>query len=110
MTVWRVYLPEWHTAYLSDHLEVDGQNECKAAFAEYEGRVREEDWRVTHVGSMRPSRYRLELRLPNLKGEFRYKEHAAENRDALGPEAVIVARGSAEERELLSYGRRRLPA
>jgi hypothetical protein len=109
MTAWRVYRPEWLTVYVSDRLEVEGQDQCQVRFRDYAGRVRSEDWRLCPVGSVRPARYKLMVRLPNLKGEFKEESKARKLLATLGGQAVLVTQGSAEERELLAYGRRRLP-
>ena len=105
---WRVYKPEWVIVYTSERLEVDGRTQCRDRFTEdYEGRVRDGDWRIKGVGSFRPQHQVLELKLPNMAGECKAKELA----EALqvGQGGVLVEGGSPEERELLSYGSRRLP-
>jgi hypothetical protein len=110
MGTFMVYLPEWQVRHTSEELEVMGQKECKDHFEQnYAGRVREEDWQVRGAGNFRPQRQVLRLRLPNLKGECKDEAEAEALRSGLGDQAVLVARGSAEERELLSYGKRRLP-
>jgi hypothetical protein len=110
MSTYMVYLPEWQVVFTSDELEVMGQRECGGHFEQkYAGRVREEDWRICGKGNMRPQRQVLQLRLPNLKGEFTDQPEAESLRAGLGELAVLVPRGGVEERELLSYGRRRLP-
>lgn len=107
---WRVYLSEWLTVYTSDQLEVPGQEECKAAYArKYGGRVRQEDVRIKPAGRLRPSHQALQLRLPNLKGEFKDRTEAADLLQAMGSGGWLVRRGSPEEQELLDYGKKMLP-
>jgi hypothetical protein len=109
--LWKVYLPEWVAAYTSVQLEVDGQRECEHVYEQiYAGRVRDEDRRIRNPGQLRPGRRVLELRLPNLQGEFKDRDEADELRGERGDEAVVVLAGSPEERELSDYGRRMLPA
>jgi hypothetical protein len=109
--LWRVYLPEWVIAHTAAELEVPGDKECRDVFEElYRGKVREADWRIRNPSGFRPGRRVLELRRPNLQGEFK-DEHDAEGlRAERGEEAVVVLAGSPEERELSDYGRRMLPA
>lgn len=104
---WRVYLAEW----LVVHSCEGDSPECWDHFAEkYAGRVRDEDRRVrvTDTGQ------RLELRLPNLKGEFKDKAEADrlatelfESPSGCVPE--VVPRGSEQEKALLDYGKKMLP-
>ena len=108
---WRVYRPEWVVAYTSSQLEVDGQEECKAEFRErFRGRVRDEDQRIRNPDGFRPGRRVLELRLPNLQGEYKEREDAERLLAERGDGAVVVRQGSPEERELTDYGRRMLRA
>ncbi len=108
--VWRVYKPEWLVAYISDELEAKGEAECRERFHQkYEGRVLDKDWCISAMGVRKPGRRHLQLRLPNLKGEFRCLPDAEHLQAGLGRHASLVVRGSPEERELLAYGKRRLP-
>jgi hypothetical protein len=112
---WRAYLTEWLTVWTSDALEVMGQRECRDVFArKYEGRVRPEDMRIRSAGPLRPSPQALQLRLPNLRGEYKdYGDAVALASDLMdGHEAilcVVVQRGSSEERSLLDYSKKMLP-
>lgn len=99
--LWKAYRPEWlitHTART--------EAECAAVFhASHAGRIRDEDVRYReHVGL-----WALELRLPNLKGEFKTREladrYATEQVDQ---NTVVVARSSRDEMKLLEYGKRKL--
>lgn len=100
--IWKVYQPDWLIvcATTSDLL-------CRDYFDRfYAGRVRDEDVRYNSaVGGT----FVLELRLPNLKGEFKYK-HLAEAWVELHPAkgTEIVARSSRAEMKLLEYGKRKL--
>jgi len=104
---WRVYLPEWLAVYTAGYMGDPGEQECRKYFArKYGGRVRDEDWRVRPGG---PDGWPvLEVRLPNLRGEFKDEAEATDCWIEL-PHARMVRRGSAEERELLDYGKKKLP-
>lgn len=113
---WRLYVREWVCVYTSTASGTEGQDECRELFEKtYRGRVLDSEWRVVQ-GSHALFAW-LELFLPNLAGEFRDWAAADELSDELAevnsPAALsvfIVQRGTREERELLDYGRRRLPA
>jgi hypothetical protein len=105
---WRVYLPEWLIVYSSNAFTEQGKAECLQHFADrYAGRVREEDWRVVCSVTSKPGGwpYLLELRLPNLRGEFKDRQDVPVY-DA--EDAYLVRRGSAEEQALLEYGKKML--
>jgi hypothetical protein len=114
---WRVYLAEWVTVYTSDMFVRFGDDECEAVFGQrYKGRVRDGDWRVIPVTAGHPEAVVprvLQLRLPNLRGEFKSEADAwwlaGELLDATGQSPHVVQRGSAEERALLEYGKKMLP-
>lgn len=106
---WRVYAPEWLSVYTSDQLEVPGMRECQAVFdLTYAGRVRLTDMRIKGIGLMRPAHYCLQLRLWNLKGEYKDRREVLDHSIEI-PHAHLVQRGSPEERELTEYGKRMLP-
>ena len=112
---WRVYLTEWLTVYTSDEVEVLGAGECRDVYSrKYAGRVRSADWRISSAREIRPSPRCLQLRLPNLCGEFKDHNDALELASRLmdghkdGP-CDLVRRGSDEEKELLEYGKKKLP-
>lgn len=110
---WRVYLNEWVTFYSSDAHGPEGEAECRAHFdRKYKGRVREQDWRVTCsvTSTLGGWPYLLELRLPNLRGEFKDRMDALALPSGHSPEARIVQRGSPQEQALLEYGVKMLPA
>jgi hypothetical protein len=110
-----VYLTEWLTVYVGDGLEVTAQRDCEAIFERvYRGRVREEDWRVRNPSALRPGPRVLQLRLPNRRGEFKDAADAVALAGDLmdghkDGTCAIVLRGSAEERDLLEYGKKKLP-
>lgn len=116
---WRVYLTEWLFAYTADALGVAGDDECLSVFRRrYEGRVSDEDWRVVPAIRGRPSEVRsLQLRMPNRRGEFKdYNDAVRLASDLLDQDpaggnavAVVVQRGSDEEKALLDYGKKKLP-
>jgi hypothetical protein len=98
---WRVYLREWVIVYPGS----PGKAECARHFeSRYAGRVRDQDWRIVPGAGG----YRLELRLPNLKGEYRDRADALEHYTEL-PHAYLVQAGTPEEKALLGYGRKMLP-
>lgn len=113
---WRLYRAEWLIVYTSDQTGQDGKAECRAAYArKYGGRVRPEDVRVVpaimgRLGGDGP--HCVQLRLPNLKGEFKNPEDAlalGQELAAAGSTCDLVRRGSPEEQALLDYGKKMLP-
>jgi hypothetical protein len=115
---WRLYVPEFTEVYTSDSAGVLGHEECRSVFADrYRGRVPLTDCRIVPMRSAQPSRYRLELLLPNLRGEWKDEDDAKQAyavadlaRDDKPDEQrpVLVRHGSKEEQELLATLRRRL--
>ena len=107
--MYRVYCNQWLVFFTSKAAGESGRAECGARFhEEYEGRVCEEDVRFeTPADGL--GRSFLLLRMPNCCGEF--TDQAAAERHAGGhgdhPHQVVPA-DSAQERELLAYGVRRL--
>jgi hypothetical protein len=106
---WKVYLPEWLIVYTAGVSGTEGRDECRRHFdGRYQGRMRSEDWRL--VNTQYPQ---LQVRLPNLHGEFKdYSDAvalASELVDDRGGTAHVVQRGSAEEKALLDYSRKMLP-
>ncbi len=100
---WRVYLREWLTVYTADVTGSDGRDECQRHFwSKYRGRVRGED--VMYVNTQYPQ---LQLRLPNLKGEFKDEADARWSFTVhAGQEEAprVVQCGSPQEQALLEYG------
>ena len=114
---WRVYMDEWLIVWTGDAPGPEGQAECLSHFqVKYQGRVRERDWRVVPgIRGVELARapYCLQLRLPNLRGEYKDQDCALAQVASVscpGRNAEVVRRGSAQERELLDYGRKMLPA
>jgi hypothetical protein len=109
--MYRVFCSQWLPAFTSSLTGEAGAAECEAVFAaKYEGRVHGKDWRIDAPDNAYGRSF-LMLRLPNCCGEFTgeadAQARAGENGHEDHPHQVVVA-GSAEERELLAYGRRRL--
>ena len=101
---WRVYLAEWLIVWTSDADGPEGVDECWDYFErKYKGRVREEDRRVVPAiigrGGGATGPYCVQLRLPNLQGEYKDEADARElsvERVLMAGEAVsAVQRGSA---------------
>jgi hypothetical protein len=107
---YRVYCRQWLPAHTSQNTGREGEIECVGAFVAYEGRVLDDDWRIDAPDNGYGRSF-LMLRLPNCCGEFTgevdAQARAGENGHEDHPHQVVAA-GSAEERELLAYGRRRL--
>ena len=108
--MYRVYCNQWLPVHTSARVGEEGRRECEGAFAKFRGWVRDEDMRIEAPDNAYGRSF-LMARLPNGCGEFteeadahaRAGEHGHEGH----PHQVVVA-GSAEERELLAYGTRRL--
>lgn len=106
---WCVYVTEFTEVYTSDSAGVLGREECRAVFADkYARRVTEQEWRIMPMRPVQPSRYRLELLLPNLRGEWKDGRSAQGEVKRAGGNAVSVRRGSKEEAEVKAILRRRL--
>ena len=105
-STWRVYLKEWlieASDCTFDSLEKDTFE------PKYGGRVLDEDWRIV-AADEDELEYVLEVRLWNVKGEWKYEEEAQEHarllREVGGhPEAVAVPRNSRQEHVLKDYGK-----
>ena len=116
--LWRVYLPEWLIAYSSHAAAQPGWEECLAWFdTHYAGKAYSSDWRITSLDGLPAAladaegyrgRWVLQLRLNNLRGEFRDKDDAVKLAAELGSDAEVVAKFSREDRKLAGYGKRRL--
>lgn len=103
--LWRVYRPEWMVVGAARNVP-EAEVTLDFMFREYEGRVRPEDVRRVVVGDVR----QLQLRLPNMRGEFKTKGRAEAYVRAEGwTDTTIVVRNSAQDHKLRSYGTRRLP-
>lgn len=105
MSTWCTYRPEFVGVFQSVKSGTLGREECAAKFREeFEGKVRADDWRIVHVATWRPCPFKLELKLPNLHGEFSDEDEANALAASLGPGAVVVPWGSDKEQKLLEYG------
>lgn len=104
---WCVYRPEWIQVYTSRCFGLSGREECLQSFERSrKGTVGDGEWRL--VQARQPAglgTWRLELKLPTLKGEWKERQDAEQHRERLGSGAVVVPWGSAEEARLLDYGR-----
>jgi hypothetical protein len=109
--LWRVYQREWVAVYTSDATGYEGSVEAQDFVRRtYEGCIRDGEARISRPGIAEEECITAEVFLPNLHGEWRDRDDADRDASLAGPEAVVVAAGSPEERELLDYGKRKLPA
>lgn len=107
--LWRLYTWQWVAVYTSDSIGTDGELEAIEEFKTvYQGRVRNDEWKVYSYGPKWSSV--LQLRLPTMVGEFKYRTIAEgvslECPAALQP--TLVVRNSADDHRLREYGRRKL--
>jgi hypothetical protein len=110
--LWRVYQRDWLAVYTSDVPGYEGSVEAVGFIqATYGGCIRDGEARISVPGiTDGPERVTAEVLLPNLHGEWKAPDLAEDQQSRLGPDAVVVVAGSPEERELLDYGKRKLPA
>lgn len=119
-TIVRLYKPEWVVVYTVACTKGEGfmpqTRESLAAqtwqhFQDlYEGRVRPGDVTVQMGGTRTSPIYRLVLRLPTCRGEFKTREYAERFAQRHGyDKAIIVPRGSKADHELRNYGLKMLP-
>lgn len=110
--LYRVYRPEWIIVFTSIKHGEAGKAEAGEHFSEkYAGKVYDGHVRFTPTSKNAPDAwpYWLELKLPNVLGEFKTEELAAEFVASLGgDEAVIVPKNSKQEQNLTSYSKRKL--
>jgi len=114
--LWRAYLPEWLVAYSSTLSGDTGWEECYAFLRRnYDGKLHHHDFRFVTPDGQAPGAdsgysgwWVLQLRLNNLRGEFRDKDDAVKLAAELGSDAEVVAKFSREDRKLAGYGKRRL--
>lgn len=108
--LYRVYRPEWIFMWTETGDTVGPLVDKVRGYFEvtFAGRVRDEDVCIEVTGDDR-FLVRLKLRLPNLKGEFKYLPAARKFiRDEGWTDAVVVARNSRADHQLRSYGIRKL--
>jgi hypothetical protein len=112
--LYKVYLPEWIYVFTSTKVGDEGRAECEEYFAQkFEGRVYDHDVKYAPTSEACPSSWpwRLQLQLPNVKGEFKTQALAEEYVSRLCWEgAQVVARNSRAEYALRDYGQKKLPA
>lgn len=115
--LYKVYHREWLVVASSDLSGEEGRLEAEAYFQErYADRVYPEHVRVVAVSQTSPGEwpYRLELCLPNQRGEFKHRELAEVYVREMGwqgdPDTRIVPRNSREEHQILDYSRKKLRA
>lgn len=110
--IYRLYQPEWvtvHTVYIEPETPVkELMARAKEYATRFAGRVHDHDLRFEHhpehavVG--------IQLHIPNLKGEFKFRYQAAAWAEEQGlDEYTVVARNSPADYDLRTYGLRRLP-
>lgn len=109
----RLYRREWVIVW-SD-IRAEGETSADVtrratehAIARYDGRVHDEDLRISLHGGGRDTVVYVELFLPNLKGEFKTRALAEAHASNWG-HADIVVRNSPEDHELRAYGVKMLP-
>lgn len=108
--LYRVWVPEWLVVFTSSASGESGLLEAQQHFAsKYDERVRAEDVRYESTSASAPAEYpaRLLLRLPNVKGEFKFRDAAesyAQGKDG----STVVARNSREEYALREYSIKKL--
>lgn len=106
-STWRVYTKEWLPVW-RDCMESGAQTMLAQ---KYEGRVKDEDWKITEDDEGMD--WVLSLRLWNVKAEWKTKEladtHALELAATTGEEPEVVARNSRKEHVLANYGKLLLP-
>lgn len=117
LEIWRVYLPEYLIVYTSRAFGAAGVQECGRWFDEnYKGKVLDTHQQIESFLIGLPEHHpeyanrpiRLKVRLYNLRGEYVERTDAERLVEELGPDAVIVARYSREDRKLRDYGKRKL--
>lgn len=109
-TTWCVYRKEFVSVHVSRAVGSAGREECVRVFhAEYRRKVVPNDWRLREVSMRQPPAYRLELKLFNLKGEYKDKGEAQRVAGRQwGRDVWVVQWGSPEEQQLLDYGVKQL--
>jgi hypothetical protein len=109
--LWRVYRPEWLIVYVTED-DADGQTRMSDHFQNnFAGRVKEHDARRVVDGEPPNAVLQLQIRKPNMRGEFKHHSDAEAFVAEQGwTDATIVTRNSREDHELRAYGTKRLPA
>jgi hypothetical protein len=110
--LWKVYRPEWLVKFTSTKAGDEGRAECGAFFmTKYAERVRDEDVEYVPSSTVSPSDWpwRLWVRLPNVKGEFKHRKDAEEFASHWS-DAEVVSRNSRDDYRLREYGTKKLTA
>lgn len=106
--LFRLYRPEWITVFTTH----EGADRAITYFeTTYRGRVYDTDMKIidSSAGSA-VARVQLQLRLPNLKGEFKHAYLAQRHAETQGwDEWTIVARNSKADHDLRGYSVKKLP-
>ena len=113
---WRVYTRQWCIVFVSELPGEEGKKAAEIRFsAKYEGKIEPGDSMITPVAELEPDRfpYQLELRLWVMQLAATTRDHAEAVLKSLTnlvpvSEPVMVQEGSSEERELVTYGQRKL--
>lgn len=109
--LWKLYTDEWIVVYTSSAEGALGELECRTVFdKKYEGRVRKADVKFEPASAKTPTEYpfRLLLRLPNIKGEFKTLELAEAHAESNFETWKIVTRNSREDYAIRDYSVKKL--
>lgn len=110
--VWRVYHREWITVFRSQNHGRLARSEIDHFYAvKYKGRVKESEVRVIPTSQKNPEEWPwlLQLKLPNLMGEFKHEDDAvAYIGNVLDGVAELVRRNSKPDHRLRNYGKNML--
>lgn len=111
----RLYRPEWVSVHVEAAVDGDRTPEAltEAALAHfdahYDGRVHSGDMRLAVAGAGPTARVALQLRLPNLKGEFKTAALAHAHATGQGwDDYTVVGRNTKADHELRGYGVKKL--
>lgn len=108
--LWRVYRPEWLIVYVTDGSDGVGERIDQYIADKLVGRVRDEDIRLVTEGEPPHGIAQLQVRKPNMRGEFKHLADArAFASDQGWDDAVLVKRNSPADHDLRMYGTKRLP-
>ncbi len=100
--LYRLYHEEWTIAATGTE-----EHCCEFFQSVYHKRVKTDDWQIRHDTKI--DRYRLWVRMPVLKGEFKLPNAASRWAEDQGLEDyTIVVRNSPADHDLRAYGRRKL--
>jgi hypothetical protein len=108
--IFRLYRQEWVEVFTSHALGAEGAAEAYSYFGEkYEGRVYPDD--VAYVPGSPTTPTKVKLRLPNLRGEFKFAFLANRFAEEQGfSDWQIVAKNSKADYLIKDYSRKKLPS